>query len=76
LIKEVFEEKDIKDRKIEIAPFSLSKAKVVQFKNPSRLYKLRFASALTEPCIELLWALEREKAKKVNNFTCFACFST
>jgi len=50
----------VKDKE-KVSFISLSKAKVVQFKNPSRLYKLRFAPALTEPCLELLWALEREK---------------
>jgi len=43
-----------------MSPFSHSKVKVVQSKDPSRLYKLRFATALTEPLIELLSTLERE----------------
>jgi hypothetical protein len=39
-------------------------AKIKQAKNPSRLYKLRFAPALTEPLLVLIIAFKREKDEK------------
>jgi len=37
----------------------------VQYKNPSRLYELRFATALTNPCIALKRGLRKRKGQNL-----------